>query len=49
MLLQWSIIIFDRALPIFMLSLVPPAGAVLISCTFLVLFGEIIPQSICSG
>jgi len=32
-----------EALPIFMLSIVPPAFAVLISCIFLVLFGEIIP------
>ena len=32
-----------------MLTIVPPAAAVIISSVFLVLFGEIIPQSICTG
>lgn len=38
-----------ESLPIFMLTIVPPAAAVIISSVFLVLFGEIIPQSICTG
>jgi len=37
-----------EALPIFLDSLVTALGAVLISVTLILLFGEIIPQSVCS-
>eukprot|EP01018_Ginkgo_biloba_P037508 Gb_24735 [translate_table: standard] len=37
-----------EALPIFLDSLVPAWGAVLISVTLILLFGEILPQSVCS-
>ncbi|XP_059064106.1 DUF21 domain-containing protein At4g33700 [Cryptomeria japonica] len=37
-----------EALPIFLDGLLPAWGAVLISVTLILLFGEIIPQSICS-
>lgn len=35
--------LFMESLPIYMLSVVPAAGAIIISSIFLVLFGEIIP------
>jgi len=37
-----------EALPIFLEKLVPPAIAILVSVTLLLLFGEIIPQSLCN-
>nr|XP_043623493.1 DUF21 domain-containing protein At4g33700-like [Erigeron canadensis] len=37
-----------EALPIFLDSLVPAWGAILISVTLILLFGEIIPQSVCT-
>ncbi|KAJ7946834.1 DUF21 domain-containing protein [Quillaja saponaria] len=37
-----------EALPIFLDGLVPAWGAILISVTLILLFGEIIPQSVCS-
>ncbi|XP_058227107.1 DUF21 domain-containing protein At2g14520-like isoform X3 [Rhododendron vialii] len=37
-----------EALPIFLDNLVPDLGAILISVTLILLFGEIIPQSICT-
>ncbi|XP_057839119.1 DUF21 domain-containing protein At2g14520 isoform X2 [Cryptomeria japonica] len=37
-----------EALPIFLDGLVSPWGAILISVTLILLFGEIIPQSVCS-
>ncbi|KAL0914059.1 hypothetical protein M5K25_017558 [Dendrobium thyrsiflorum] len=37
-----------EALPIFLNSLVPAWGAILLSVTLILAFGEIIPQSICS-
>ena len=37
-----------EALPIFLDSLVTAWGAILISVTLILLFGEIIPQSVCS-
>lgn len=37
-----------EALPVFLDNLVPDWGAVLISVTLILVFGEIIPQSICS-
>ncbi|PWA89892.1 hypothetical protein CTI12_AA083070 [Artemisia annua] len=37
-----------EALPIFLNKLVPESGAIIISVTLILLFGEIIPQSICS-
>ncbi|XP_071712862.1 DUF21 domain-containing protein At2g14520-like [Rutidosis leptorrhynchoides] len=37
-----------EALPIFLNKLVPESGAILISVTLILLFGEIIPQSICT-
>ncbi|XP_051132632.1 DUF21 domain-containing protein At2g14520-like [Andrographis paniculata] len=37
-----------EALPIFLDSLVSAGGAILISVTLILLFGEIIPQSVCS-
>ncbi|KAM7520369.1 hypothetical protein LguiB_019331 [Lonicera macranthoides] len=37
-----------EALPVFLDSLVPDWGAILISVTLILFFGEIIPQSICS-
>ncbi|KAG0472641.1 hypothetical protein HPP92_014498 [Vanilla planifolia] len=37
-----------EALPIFLNSLVPAWGAVLISVTLILAFGEIIPQAVCS-
>nr|PNR53930.1 hypothetical protein PHYPA_007605 [Physcomitrium patens] len=37
-----------EALPIFLDSLVPAVGAILISVTLILLFGEIIPQAVCS-
>ncbi|PPS05579.1 hypothetical protein GOBAR_AA15067 [Gossypium barbadense] len=38
----------DAFLPIFLDSLVTAWGAILISVTLILLFGEIIPQSVCS-
>lgn len=37
-----------EALPIFLDSLVPAWGAVLISVTLILMFGEIFPQAVCS-
>ncbi|KAL8250946.1 hypothetical protein R6Q59_034639 [Mikania micrantha] len=37
-----------EALPIFLNKLVPELGAIIISVTLILLFGEIIPQSICT-
>ncbi|PKA60153.1 DUF21 domain-containing protein [Apostasia shenzhenica] len=37
-----------EALPIFLDSLVPAWGAILISVTLILMFGEIIPQAVCS-
>ncbi|CAH1421259.1 unnamed protein product [Lactuca virosa] len=37
-----------EALPIFLNNLVPESGAIIISVTLILLFGEIIPQSICT-
>ncbi|KAM0021565.1 putative CNNM, transmembrane domain-containing protein [Helianthus debilis subsp. tardiflorus] len=37
-----------EALPIFLDSLVTACGAILISVTLILLFGEIIPQSVCT-
>uniref|UniRef100_A0A5B7C4C3 CNNM transmembrane domain-containing protein n=1 Tax=Davidia involucrata TaxID=16924 RepID=A0A5B7C4C3_DAVIN len=37
-----------EALPVFLDNLVPDWGAILISVTLILLFGEIIPQSVCS-
>ncbi|WCJ32088.1 hypothetical protein M5689_013531 [Euphorbia peplus] len=37
-----------ETLPIFLDSLVSPWGAILISVTLILLFGEIVPQSVCS-
>ncbi|GJX28706.1 DUF21 domain-containing protein-like protein [Tanacetum coccineum] len=37
-----------EALPIFLNKLVPESGAIIISVTLILLFGEIIPQSICT-
>lgn len=51
-LLLCTLLIFNaaamEALPIFLDSLISAWGAILISVTLILLFGEIIPQSICS-
>ncbi|KAI8027493.1 DUF21 domain-containing protein [Camellia lanceoleosa] len=47
MLLPWRCS-FCQTLPIFLDSLVTTWGAILISVTLILLFGEIIPQSVCS-
>ncbi|KAL8540486.1 hypothetical protein ACS0TY_001935 [Phlomoides rotata] len=51
-LLLCTLLIFNaaamEALPIFLDSLVTAWGAILISVTLILLFGEIIPQSVCS-
>ncbi|KAG8645741.1 hypothetical protein MANES_10G089500v8 [Manihot esculenta] len=39
---------FCQALPVFLDSLITAWGAILISVTLILLFGEIIPQSVCS-
>lgn len=47
-LLLWNAAAFE-SLPIFIDRLVPTTAAILISVTFILIFGEIVPQAICTG
>jgi hypothetical protein len=47
-LLLWNAAAFE-SLPIFIDRLVPTAVAIVISVTFILIFGEIVPQAICTG
>jgi len=38
-----------EALPIFLHALVPAYMAIIISCVFVIIFGEILPQAYCTG
>lgn len=38
-----------EALPIFLHALVPAYIAIIISCVFVIIFGEILPQAYCTG
>lgn len=47
-LLLWNAAAFE-SLPIFLDKLAPTYAAIIISVTFILIFGEVIPQALCTG
>jgi metal transporter CNNM len=47
-LLLWNAAAFE-SLPIFLDKLVPSYVAIILSVTFILIFGEVLPQAICTG